>query len=283
MINYNDLIFNKKNTDDCTELIHVVKNINILYDELPKNINLRTNFTLNFKTKNIYNEKEVYCKISNFFDIIFNLSSINSNNVEKIELFSGNFQYLQTINIGEDFVFPLLCVAYSDVFVKLTFDSKENIPDNISLNFEVGYLQNKFRDKGLQEKIIFPKQNFEYKDKCIKQNLLPEKINKVEVKDNYYCFPHGYNYKFKIINTYDLEIDIKFGKDEDQIIHTNLKNLENKIIYTFSSFSPVMIYSKNNFYLEFIPYIEDYKLNSFELCNNKISYIEDRYFLSEIY
>ena len=256
-INYNDLIFEKK---ECTLADHIISLI-----KLPYNTNLNTTLSENFKVENIYNERTVYFRLRRFPDLYFKILSVNSVNIEKIQLTNGYFNNIQTIKINEDFILPIVNFPFSGIFLKLTFNSKENIPEEININFEVGYFQNNIRKLSMESEIIFPKQNFEYKNgEILKHNIL-ENVYTVFCK-NKYVLPNEYYYRF--LDTYDLEIEIKFGNSNS--IFTNLKKLENKIIRNISPFHEVAISAENNFNLKFIPYHEDYKVKSLDICGFNI-------------
>ena len=252
---FQDLCFENLNSSNNNE------HLNLLYklQQDKKNLNLRTNFTSNFDTKNIYNEREVYCYVPKIFDILFGIKSIDSKNIKKIELVSDYFNNLQILKINEEFLFPLIIFQYSQIFVKITFNSKENIPQNININFDVGYLNDYGRRMIIDGGFDFSSQLFNHQEGFIEKILISENVEKVFVdtcENKLYSFSFPEGYYFKILNTYDQEIDIVDHSSDmynPEIIHTNLNKLQDRIINGTSL--PIRIFCKNNFTLEFIPYL----------------------------
>ena len=137
MSNYLDLAFKTVKDKEINPLI-------LLYN-LPYNINLRTTLILNLSKQKYSTLDSTICfDVPHNFDFLFKITSINSENIQNIE-----FTRLgKKIEVGEEFILALFNNYFSTrESIKIFFDSKENIPDNIFIELEVGLLKTHIRDR----------------------------------------------------------------------------------------------------------------------------------------
>ena len=88
----------------------------------------------------------------NKFDIIFSINNLsNSENIKTILLCHQNmvdkeYEGIIDISLGSDIMIPLYIIMYTELFIGVEYDSKDNIPESIEMVYTAGLLQNRYRN-----------------------------------------------------------------------------------------------------------------------------------------
>jgi hypothetical protein len=141
----------------------------------------------------IFNNRQVYLSIPlKDYDILFSLTSItNEEYLEKIELFLGLHSKICKIEMNKNFCLPLL-FPRNNLCLKLTFCSRDKVPEEIRVLANIGYLGIEDRKKCAKGECFT---HYSFPSGVIQADLSLEKETIVECKDGIFNFDRGFEYE----------------------------------------------------------------------------------------